>query len=144
MLTPDADLTAPRALLCHKQKTSARLHFLRFAHGMLTFAPLPRGMKTFAETASNTIRMHPTAWTSHIESRLGLAPHSLSVETDFHAEARDGQTHIPLMLACFTSLDLPRDIAPGLGATWIPITAAQDLPPAELELLRLAYEHLIG
>lgn len=144
MFNPDNTVTAPRILLCHKQKTSARLHFLRFPHGVLAFAPLPDGISVTSKLSPGTIRLHPSAWINHVETYLALDPHSLTAEPDFHAEAHDDETAIPIMLACFTSIDLPREVANRLDARWIPITASQGLSEAELELLRLAYEHLIG
>lgn len=134
----------PRLLLCHKHRTSARLHFLRFAHGLLGFSPLPPGMQIVATRSPGAVVPHPAAWVHEAELTLGLAPHALAAEPDFHAEARSGADTIPILLACFTALDLPQGLAPRLGARWQLITDAKDLSPAERELLRLGYEFMIG
>lgn len=134
----------PRLLLCHKHRTSARLHFLRFAHGVLGFSPLPAGMRIVAARAAGTVAIHPAAWVHQAEVTLKLDPHSLVSEPDFHAAARSAQGEIPILLACFTALDLPQACATRLGARWQLITEAKDLPEAEREILRLGYEFLIG
>lgn len=144
MFAPDSSVTTPRVLLCHKQKTSARLHFLRFAYGMLAFAPLPEGTCVHTGATPATVRYHPSAWTHHVETYLGLALHTLEAEPEFHVEASCEAGAITILMACFTCIDLPRDTAVRLGAQWIPITGSRGLPEAELEILRLAYEHLIG
>lgn len=134
----------PRLLLCHKHRTSARLHFLRFAHGLLGFSPLPAGMHIVAARSPGTVVPHPAAWVHAAERSLGLTPHALAAEPDFHAEARLEADAIPILLASFTALDLPRELATRLGARWQLITEAKDLSPAERELLRLGYEFMIG
>jgi len=136
---------APRFVFCHKQKTSARLHFLRFEHGVLAFSPLPHGAQVHSGYTNSMVRAHPVAWTCHVETALGLKPHSLCSEPDFHVEARAGEVDpISILLACFTSIDLPKDAAQRLGARWVLITETKDIPTVELEVVHLVYEHLIG
>ena len=47
-------------------------------------------------------------------------------------------------LAHFTSIDPPFEAAEAAGAAFIDLTQARGLPAAELALLRLAYEHVLG
>ncbi|MBS1208397.1 MAG: hypothetical protein H6R19_795 [Proteobacteria bacterium] len=135
---------APRLILCHKHKTSARLRFLCFPHGMLAFEPLPADCTINPDSSATQVRVHPAAWVRQAAERLEMDLHLLCAEGDFHAEARLGPTCIPILLACFTSIDPPFEIALRYGARFIPITETQHASPQELTLLRLAYEHLIG
>ena len=57
-------------------------------------------------------------------------------------EARGGK--IPVILAGITTIDPPFDLADRAGATFIDLTQARGLPQIELELLRHAYELLMG
>ena len=47
-------------------------------------------------------------------------------------------------LAHFCDIDPPLDAAAAAGGEFIDLTAARGLPRVELELLRLAYEHVLG
>ncbi|GAB2880344.1 hypothetical protein GCM10027046_05510 [Uliginosibacterium flavum] len=137
---------APRLILCHKQMSSARLRFLSFTHGLLAFDPLPSASRISIGLPHTRIQAHPAAWARYTTDRLGMDASDLRVETDFHAEAslRFGGVHIPILLACFTSIDPPFEMAKQHGARFIAITEAQGATTQELALLRLAYEHLIG
>lgn len=136
---------APRILLCHKQKTSACLQFLRFSHGMMMPAPLPENAAIHPTNTPARVRIHPAAWTLHLAEQLKLPAHMLAVEPEFHAEAHSPtQPPITILLAQFNSIDLPRDVARQTHAQWISITDTAGISAAELTVLRLAYEHMIG
>jgi hypothetical protein len=51
---------------------------------------------------------------------------------------------IPVFLARFTSIDPPFEIAERLDAEFIYLTQAADLVRLELDLLRSAYETIMG
>jgi hypothetical protein len=112
---------APRLILFHKQKTSARTRFLRFADTVLSFGPLPVA-----------------------EERMALPAGSLEVIADFQMDMETADGTVPVLLAGFTSIDPPFAAAEAIGARFAPITEARGVPPVELELLRHAYEVLIG
>jgi len=137
-------IDTPRLILCHKHKTSARLRFLRFPHGLLAFEPLPVACTIKPGSVPNAIRIHPAAWVRQAAERLEIDLHLLRAENDFHAEAYCGASRIPVLLACFTAIDPPFEMALRYGAHFIAITESQRATPQELALLRLAYEHLIG
>jgi hypothetical protein len=115
------DGAAPRLILFHKQKTSARTRFLRFADTVLAFGPVPAA-----------------------EVRMALPAGSLEIVDDFRMDVDTADGTVPVLLAGFTSIDPPFAAAEAIGARFAPITEARGLPPVELELLRHAYEVLIG
>jgi hypothetical protein len=134
---------APRLILFHKQKTSARTRFLRFADTVLAFGPLPVSARLLPDDVG-TIRLHPAAHLHAAEARLALPAGSLEPVPDFHLEVQTSAGKVPVLLAGFTSIDPPFAVAESVGARFAPITEARGLPEVELELLRRAYEVLIG
>jgi hypothetical protein len=136
------DGAAPRLILFHKQKSSARTRFLRFADTVLAFAPLPASATLNAESGS--VRLHPAAHLRAAEERLSLPAGSLESVSDFSADVATTDGIVPVLLAGFTSIDPPFAAAEAIGARFAPITEARGLPAVELELLRRAYEVLIG
>lgn len=112
---------APRLILFHKQKTSARTRFLRFADTVLAVGPLPS-----------------------VEERMALPAGSLETVDDFRMHVDTADSAVPVLLAGFTSIAPPFAAAEAIGGRFVAITEARGLPPVELELLRHAYEVLIG
>jgi hypothetical protein len=133
---------APRLILFHKQKSSARTRFLRFTDTVVAFAPLPASATLNAESGS--VRPHPAAHLRAAEERLSLPAGSLESVADFSADVATTDGTVPVLLAGFTSIDPPFAAAEAIGARFAPITEARGLPAVELELLRRAYEVLIG
>ena len=134
--------SVPRLILCHKQKTSARTRFLRFADSVLAFEPLP-GSATLA-VGTGPVRPHPAAHLQAAEARLGLPGGSLDVVTDFAQDVETPAGRVAVLLAAFTSIDPPFAAAAAIGGRFVAITEARGLPKLELDLLRRAYEVLIG
>ncbi len=133
---------APRLILFHKQKTSARTRFLRFADTVLAFGPLAASATLCAETG--VVHPHPAAHLRAAEERLALPAGSLEAVADFDAGVATPDGTVPVLLAGFTSIDPPFAAAAEIGARFASITEARGLPAIELELLRRAYEILIG
>jgi hypothetical protein len=144
-----------RLLLAHKQKTSARVRFLRFPHGLCAFTALPAHSTVLPDAPESRVEMHPKVYLSNAESKLGLAPDSLVLEAEFNAfvatpmatvatPPTTADSPIQVRLATFTSIDPPFDAAERLGGRFVAITEARGCDPAELELLRLAYGVLMG
>lgn len=78
---------------------------------------------------------------------LAFAPlpvEAMSVMTEFEATFATPQGEIPVLLIQFTTQDPPFAAVEALGGKFIAITEARDVAPAELVLLRQAYEILIG
>ena len=146
-MTAAAGLPFPagmRLLLAHKQKTSARVRFFRFAHGLAAFEPLPALSSTLDAPPANPVEHHPGVYLRAAEARLGLASGGLALEAEFNAGVDTPDGPLQVRLATFTSIDPPFEIAERLGGRFIAITEARGCAPAELELLRQAYTVLMG
>jgi len=115
------DSAAPRLILFHKQRSSARTRFLRFADTMLAFGPA-----------------------SAVAERMALPVGSIEVVDDFSHDIDTPEGAVPVLLAGFTSIDPPFTAAEAIGGRFVAITEARGLPAVELDLLRHAYEVLIG
>lgn len=141
-----SDLPADlRLILAHKQKTSARLRFLRFPHGLCAFKPLPGLSVVEAEEQGEPpVAYHPGVWLRDAEQRLGLVAGSLKPESGFHATVRTPDGPVTVQLAELTTIDPPFVEAATLGGEFIAITEARGCTPVELELLRRAYAALLG
>lgn len=140
------DTTEPRLIMFHKQKTSARTRFLRLGNGSVCgFQPLPRLAQLLDDDVPETrVVLHPGALVHTAETRLGLPAGSLEAMGDFRARVDVAGGPIPIFLAGFTTEDPPFSAAASLGGTFIDLPDARQLPPSELQLLRLAYEYLLG
>lgn len=134
-----------RLILAHKQKTSARVRFLRFEHGLCAFRPLPRLSVVEEEGQGEpSVAYHPNAWLRVAAHRLGLDDGALRAETEFHAVVQTPDGPVTVQLATLETMDPPFALAEAFGARFIAITEARDCSSAELELLRRAYTALLG
>ena len=133
-----------RLILVHKQKTSGRLRFLRLPHGSVAFTPLPPLSDLMEGTASPQVVHHPAVFIQAAESKLGLPAGSLAHEPEFQATVDTPDGPVALHLASFTTIDPPFDEAAALGGKFIAITEAAGGMPVEMDLLRRAYEVLLG
>jgi hypothetical protein len=133
-----------RLILVHKQKTSGRLRFLRLPHGTVAFTPLPPLSDLIERTASRQVVHHPAAFIQAAEARLSLPAGSLAHEPEFQATVDTPDGPVAMHLASFTTIDPPFDKAAALGGTFIAITEAAGGMPVEMDLLRHAYEVLLG
>jgi hypothetical protein len=134
-------------ILYHKQSTSARTRFLRFRHGGVCGPePLPADATVDDPGGGNaaTLLTHPGMLLRATETALDLARGSLASDAGFHCRVFAGADSGDVYLAHFTSIDPPFEAADAAGAAFIDLTQARGLPPAELALLRLAYEHVLG
>ena len=137
-----------RLLLAHKQKTSARVRFLRFPHGLSAFSPLPALSAVHDEVTADRVELHPGLYLRSAEVALGLDRGGLALEPDFCASVATPDGPIRIRLATFTSIDPPFELAEKLGGKFVAITDARGglvtAASAEMELLRQAYTALMG
>jgi len=117
---------------------------MRFSHdSVLSFEPIPKLAQLYEIGDEKTV-LHPAAALKSVEEKLGLPDQCLVAEADFqHCVDVPGEK-ISVILAGITTMDPPFDIAAQNGAVFIDLTQARDLPDVELELLRSAYELLLG
>ncbi|MBK5968506.1 MULTISPECIES: hypothetical protein [Thiorhodovibrio] len=140
-------MTDPRLILYHTQAISARTRFVRFDHGGICgFRVLPVGISLAdpGNQASRTLVSHPAFLLRAAEKQLRLPRDTVEVHPRFRAELPSPHGTIEVMLARFTTLDPPFAEVEAIGGTFIALTEARGLPPVELELLRRAYEQVLG
>ena len=134
-----------RVILYHKQATSAWLRFLRFAnHSVCAFEPLPKLSVLMDEVPERVLVLHPAPIIRDAEQQLGLNPGDLEAEGEYQEMVDVAGGPINILLARFTSIDPPFDLAERLQGRFIDLPDARDLMDTELLLLRKAYELLIG
>lgn len=141
-----SDLPADlRMILVHKQRTSARVRFLRFTHGMCAFDPLPTLSVVEEEGEGEpVVAHHPNAWLRISEQRLGLESGSLKPEPEFHATVQTPTGPVTIQLVEMATVDPPFAEAEAIGARFVAITEARGCSPVEMELLRRAYVAVMG
>lgn len=134
-----------RLILVHKQKTSARVRFLRFPHGFVGLDPLP-ALSVVEEEAEGepSVPYHPNTGLRAVEERLGLESGSLRAEAEYHATVQTPAGPVTVLLASLDYVDPPFEAAEAIGGRFLAITEARGCTPVELELLRRAYIVMLG
>ncbi|MET0065343.1 MAG: hypothetical protein ABW076_03265 [Candidatus Thiodiazotropha sp.] len=132
-----------RVILYHKQPTSARTRFLKFSHeSVCAFEALPK-LSARVTTLPSTVH-HPAAILRETETRLGFPRESLSNEAEYRQGVEVPGETIEVLLASINTIDPPFETAEQIDACFIDLTQARKLPQVELELLRAAYELILG
>ena len=134
----------PRLILLHKQATSGRVRFLCLPYGVVAFEPLPSLAAMRDEDYSPTVQIHPTAFIREAEVRLGLPEDAIQAEADFQAWVDTPAGDVPVLLGAFASVDPPFAAAERARGRFIAITESRALTDVERQLLRRAYEHVLG
>lgn len=135
---------SPRLLLLHKQKSSGRVRFLCFSAGVLAFSPLPSLSVLRDEDYSPKIQIHPTAVVREAEIHLGLPEGAIEPLVEFRSWVDTPAGDVPILLAAFSDLDPPFSAAERTNSRFISLTEARQLCELERNLLRRAYEHVLG
>lgn len=134
----------PRLILLHKQKTSGRVRFLCFSAGIIAFSPLPPLAALRDQDYSPKIQFHPTAVVREAEIHLGLPEGAIEPAAEFSAWVDTPEGDVPVLLAAFTTTDPPFSAAERTNSRFIAITESRQLSEIERNLLRRAYEHVLG
>lgn len=134
----------PRLILLHKQKTSGRVRFLCLASGVVAFNPLPPLAAMRGEGYSPKIQFHPTAAVREAEVHLGLPEGAIAPEGEFSAWVDTPAGDVPILLGVFTDTDPPFAAAERTNSRFIALTESRALSDVERQLLRRAYEHVLG
>lgn len=133
-----------RVILYHKQATSARTRFVRFG-GKTVFASGPvEALSQVNDSEDNTPAIHPAAILKSTENALNLPQGCLKSEAGFQHSIEVPGANIPVVLACIETMDPPFEEIEQAQGQFIDLTQARGLPPVELELLRHAYELVLG
>jgi len=135
---------SPRLILLHKHGTSGRLRFLCLRSGVVAFQPLPALAALRDEDYSPTLQFHPTAIVREAEILLGLPEGGIEPVAEFQAWVDTAAGDVPVLLAAFTGIDPPFAAAERSGGRFIAITESRQLSELERNLLRRAYEHVLG
>lgn len=133
-----------RLILLHKQATSGRLRFLCLSSGVVAFSPLPALAALRDENYSPTVQIHPTAIVREAEIHLGLPEGAIEPVPEFHAWVDTPAGDVPILLAAFTGIDPPFAAAERTSSRFIAITESRQLSEVERNLMRRAYEHVLG
>lgn len=134
-----------RLILVHKQRTSARVRFLRFPHGVTAFSPLPALSVVEEEKEGEpAVAYHPNGWLRAAERAMKLDNGALKPEAEFQATVQTPDGPVTVHLASLDYVDPPFAEAEALGGRFIAITEARGCTPVELELLRRAYTVVMG
>jgi hypothetical protein len=132
-----------RVILYHKHPTSARTRFLKLKHeSVCAFECLP-DLSAIVEFQPDTVN-HPAAILRETEQRLGLDSETLSYESEYRQSVEVPGDTIEILLAKITTIDPPFEAAQQADAVFIDLTQARGLPAVELQLLRSAYELVLG
>lgn len=131
-----------RIILFHKHVSSARTRFVRFEYGVCAFEGLPPLAQVRAGGGDPVL--HPAPVLQRTAGELGLDPGMLHVEESFHFSMEVPGERFPVLLVGIDTIDPPFEAAQRMGAEFIDLTQARDLTPPELELLRGAYEAVLG
>lgn len=134
----------PRLILIHKHATSGRVRFLCLSSGVVAFKPLPALAALRDEDYSPTIQFHPSAVVREAEIHLGLAEGGVEPVADFQAWVDTPEGDVPVLLAAFAGIDPPFEAAQRIQGRFIAITESRQLSDVERNLLRRAYEHVLG
>lgn len=134
----------PRLLLVHKHGTSGRVRFLCLSSGVVAFKPLPALSVLHDEDYSPTVQFHPTAIVREAEIHLGLPEGAVEPVADFQAWVDSPEGDVPVLLAAFASIDPPFEAADRVRGKFMAITESRQLGDVERNLLRRAYEHVLG
>lgn len=138
-----------RVILYHKQATSARTLFLRHADGgVCAPEPLPPLASVLEEaetpSESSTLAVHPASLALVLCRHLGLPPDSIEIDPEFSARVDTPGRRLTAYLGRFKSMDPPRAAFAGRGGCFRALTELRGSAPAEMELLRRAYQTILG
>jgi len=133
-----------RVIVYHKQSTSARTRFVRLeSNTVCCFEPVtpPADLIDLAEDDPIP---DSAAILADAAGKLGLEASGLEATEGFNQRLETPAGEIQIFLARCTAIDPPFEAVENRGGRFIAITEARDLPAHELNLLRNAYELIMG
>ena len=135
-----------RFITCHKHPVSGRLRFVRFAAGDICgVEPLPK-LSVLAGRGELAVAVHPASALKRLAASLDMPESWLSIQGEFRLHLEVPHQHapgglLPVYLAAVAGYELP--LLPR-GNTWLELPDSFALPYLQREILRAAYEYLMG
>ena len=135
-----------RFIVCHKHPVSGRLRFLRFSNGNICgLEPLPK-LAVLTEVNERWVVMHPAAALRDLAGNLEFPEHLLFLLGEFRLYLEvpyqyAPQGMLPIYLASAAGYALPPLPA---GHEWIELPDSFALPHLQREVMKAAYEYLMG
>jgi len=129
-------------VLYHKQRTSARTRFLRLGHDVVFPQPDDELAEVCEAGETGKLRSHPAAGLGRVSRSVGLTPADLKV--DGEPLAALGEPPVPVWLVEVITMDPPFDEVAAAGGAFVSIMEMRDVPEGQRELLRIAYERILG
>ncbi len=145
-MTDTSALANHRLLLFYKGDISALVLFAQHANGSICFPEALPALASMLESTSvqtDNVSLHPALLIQHINSQLQLEQDLLRHELGFKAHIDTPDGIITVHLARFTLLDPPHKLLQSRQCQLLTLPALRGRPPAEMALLRRAYEHLM-
>jgi hypothetical protein len=137
-----------RCVLLHKQRTSARTRFLCIGQDVV-FPDTPDDAARLSEPEDadapcGNIRPHPAAGIPALADQLGLPPAVFKVEGPPLGRVLDEDGMPPVWLVELVTPDPPFEAALAVGGRFISILETRRVAAVQRELLRRAYERVLG
>jgi hypothetical protein len=135
-----------RLMLYYKGDISALTLFTQHENGSVCFPkPLPVLSSTFEtkQPPSDNVCIHPAVLLNAINQLLALDNDLLRIEAGFSEQVDTPSGIITVYMARFTLLDPPHKLMQERQCKLQTLPALRNSPPAELELLRRAYTHVM-
>lgn len=137
-------LSHNRVILCHFDSYSTALLFARYGTGVLAPSPLPEGASAMSEVTAPGARYEPAAALNALTSQYGLDAAQLGLVDDFQEWMSSAEGPIRIHLARFTTFEAPRDAIEPHGGVFKPISEMRGTAMIELNLLRRAFNLIMG
>lgn len=129
-----------QCVIYHKQRTSARTRFLCLGRDVVLPGPIAADARLGELRPQRRVLAHPAAGLAAVSAASGIAVADLRVEPEALAALAANSTRIWLVELMLTD---PPEGAMG-GARFVSIIEARGVAPVQRELLRLAYERILG
>ncbi|MEW7981029.1 MAG: hypothetical protein AB2813_14895 [Candidatus Sedimenticola endophacoides] len=133
-----------KVILYHKQSTSARTRFVRFEENTIFVDGPLEALSQVDDSVAEITLLHPTTVLRETGERLGLPEECLAIEPEYQYAVEVSGGKIPVLLLAINLIDPPFKEIEAHGGAFIDLTQARGLPTVELELLRHAYELVLG
>ncbi|HUL13653.1 MAG TPA: hypothetical protein VLU73_16000 [Methylococcaceae bacterium] len=133
-----------RVILCHFDSYSTALLFARYGTSVLAPSPLPEAASVMPEPGDTGEEYAPGTVLNALTAQYRLDPAQLTLVENFQEWMSSVAGPIRIHLARFTSFDAPREALEAHGGVFKPISEMRGTPMIELNLLRQAFNLIMG